>query len=67
MKKALIAGLLLAAAPLTMVAAQNWDATHVATDGGHRVGNPAATTQLITFVSYTCPHCANFEDRKSVV
>ena len=61
MKKALIAGLLLAAAPLTMVAAQNWDATHVATDGGHRVGNPAATTQLITFVSYTCPHCANFE------
>lgn len=61
MKKVLIAGLLLAAAPLTMVAAQNWDATYVASNGGHKVGNPAATTQLITFVSYTCPHCANFE------
>lgn len=61
MKKALIAAALLAAAPLTMVAAQNWDATYAAVDGGHRLGNPAAATTLIAFVSYTCPHCGNFE------
>lgn len=60
-KKALVAGLLLAAAPLAGLAAQNWDATFAATDGGHRLGNPQAATRLITFVSYTCPHCASFE------
>ncbi len=61
MKKALIAGLLLAAAPLTAVVAQNWDATYAATTGGHLLGNPQASTKLITFVSYSCPHCASFE------
>ncbi|HSG57761.1 MAG TPA: thioredoxin domain-containing protein [Paracoccaceae bacterium] len=61
MKKALIAGLLLTAAPLTAVVAQNWDATYAATTGGHLLGNPQASTKLITFVSYSCPHCASFE------
>jgi protein-disulfide isomerase len=61
MNKALIAGLLLAAAPLAALSAQNWDATYAATTGGHLLGNPAADTKLITFVSYSCPHCANFE------
>lgn len=62
MKKALIAAAaLLVAAPLTMLAAQNWDATYAATDGGHRLGNPAASTSLIAFISYSCPHCGNFE------
>ncbi|MCL6250624.1 DsbA family protein [Altererythrobacter sp. KTW20L] len=61
MKKALIAGLLLAVAPIAALSAQNWDATYTATTGGHLLGNPAAETKLISFVSYSCPHCANFE------
>ena len=62
MKKALIAAAaLLAAAPLNPAAAQNWDATYAVTEGGHLLGNPAATTSLIAFVSYSCPHCGNFE------
>lgn len=61
MKKALMAGILLAAAPLTTVVAQNWDATYVETERGHRLGNPDAATKMITFVSYSCPHCAAFE------
>jgi protein-disulfide isomerase len=28
--------------------------------GGHVVGNPAAKTKLVEYVSYTCPHCAHF-------
>ena len=61
MRKAVLAGLLLAAAPISAVVAQNWDATYSATDGGQLQGNPQASTRLTTFVSYTCPHCANFE------
>jgi protein-disulfide isomerase len=30
-------------------------------EGGHLRGNPAAEAKLIEFVSYTCPHCAQFE------
>ena len=61
MNKALIAGLLLAVAPVAALSAQNWDATYAATTGGHLLGNPEAGTKLIAFVSYSCPHCANFE------
>ncbi|GAA0275510.1 hypothetical protein GCM10009127_15150 [Alteraurantiacibacter aestuarii] len=66
MKRAILAGLLLAAAPLTTLSGQNartqdWGATFSETDGGHRLGNPDAATKLITFISYSCPHCANFE------
>lgn len=61
MKKLILAGILLAAAPVGMLAAQNWNTTFAASVAGHRVGNPEAETQLITFVSYSCPHCANFE------
>lgn len=61
MKRAILAGLLLAAAPLSAVVAQNWNVTYEETDRGHRVGNPQADAKLITFVSYSCPHCANFE------
>jgi protein-disulfide isomerase len=38
----------------------NWDTVVVATDYGHRVGNPDAKVKLIEFFSYTCPHCAEF-------
>lgn len=38
----------------------NWVATVVATDGGHRIGNPEAKVKVAEFISYTCPHCAAF-------
>ncbi|MGV3771224.1 MAG: thioredoxin domain-containing protein [Sphingobium phenoxybenzoativorans] len=28
--------------------------------GGHLMGNPAAPTKLIEYISYTCSHCAHF-------
>lgn len=61
MKRWLAAGLLFAATPIAMVAAQDWNLTYEQTDRGHRVGNPEAPARLIEFVSYTCPHCAHFE------
>jgi protein-disulfide isomerase len=54
---------LLAAAPLVMGATakgRNWLTTTAVTPGGHRLGNPAAPTKLMEFVSYTCPHCGHF-------
>src|SRR5690606_26378810 len=39
-----------------------WLATvAVGADGTHVLGNPDATVKLDEFISYTCPHCANFE------
>jgi len=61
MKRWLAAGLLFAATPMAMVAAQDWNLTYEQTERGHRVGNPEAAVELIQFVSYTCPHCAHFE------
>ena len=40
--------------------AQNWSTTVVASDNGHKVGNPKAKTKLVEFMSYTCSHCADF-------
>lgn len=54
------AGLMLAIAT-PAAADQNWNTTYAATAQGFRVGNPDAPVQLIEFVSYSCPHCANFE------
>lgn len=58
------AALALAALPLSGAAGQqgggNWLVTVAATDGGHRIGNPNAKVKLTEFVSYTCPHCAQF-------
>jgi len=41
----------------------NWPATIVRTPRGHLIGNPEAETQLIEFISYTCPHCSDFAAR----
>jgi protein-disulfide isomerase len=61
MNKLAWAALLLAAIPSAIAAAaHNWLATTAVTPGGHRLGNPAAPTKLIEFVSYTCPHCGHF-------
>ena len=40
--------------------AQNWGTSVVASDNGHRLGNPKAKTKLVEFMSYTCSHCADF-------
>lgn len=61
MRRFPLAAALAAAAPLAMAANANWNTTFAATESGHRVGNPDAATQLVTFVSYSCPHCASFE------
>ena len=55
---AALAALALHAAPAV---AQDWNTEIVETGQGIRVGNPEAPLQLIEFVSYTCPHCAHFE------
>lgn len=54
-------GATLAAMALLLTAASpNWLAT-VSLDGtAHRIGNPAAKVRLTEYVSYTCPHCAEF-------
>jgi protein-disulfide isomerase len=50
--------LLSAAAPKTI----GWNYTVTRTAAGSNVlGNPAARVKLTEFVSYTCPHCAEFE------
>jgi protein-disulfide isomerase len=50
--------LLAAAAPKTV----GWNYTVTLTPAGsHVLGNPAAKVKLVQYVSYTCPHCAEFE------
>jgi protein-disulfide isomerase len=40
---------------------RNWPTVVAQTaDGGHRIGNPEAKVKLVEYVSYTCPHCAEF-------
>jgi protein-disulfide isomerase len=61
LRLAMLAGaalLLAAAAPKTV----GWNYTVTLTPaGGHVLGNPAAKVKLVQYVSYTCPHCAEFE------
>lgn len=41
--------------------AKDWSRTVTLTkEGSHVIGNPAAKTRLVEYVSYTCPHCAHF-------
>lgn len=52
------------AQPKPPVAKRNWNATITLTpQGTHMLGNPAAKVKLTQFVSYTCPHCASFEQQ----
>lgn len=61
MRVAFAALLLAASIPASAQSAQqDWNQTYAETGKGHRVGNPDAPVQLIEFVSYTCPHCANY-------
>ncbi len=56
-----IAGMAAAISAPVALQAQNWNVEYVQTETGHRVGNPEAKTQLIAFVSYSCPACKIFE------
>jgi protein-disulfide isomerase len=41
----------------------NWNGVIAVTaQGGYLVGNPNAPVKLIEYVSYTCSHCAHFEE-----
>ena len=44
----------------------NWTTTVAVTpSGGHVLGNPAAAHKLTEYISYTCPHCAQFDREAS--
>lgn len=63
----LAAGVALTAAVAALAQApaikRNWNQAVVLTpQGTHILGNPAAKVKLTQFVSYTCPHCAHFEE-----
>lgn len=40
--------------------AKAWQAEIAPTEGGYLIGNPDADMRLTEFISYTCPHCADF-------
>ncbi len=43
-----------------------WNATVTLTPmGSHVLGNPAAKVKLVEYVSYTCPHCAHFNEESA--
>src|SRR5690606_35752266 len=52
--------LVTAAALLGGATRMNWDTEVVPTEFGHRIGNPNAKVKLVEYLSYTCPHCAEF-------
>ena len=50
-----------AAPPRAARAAQDWTRVVVQTpEGGIRIGNPKARSQLVEYGSFTCPHCGAF-------
>jgi hypothetical protein len=60
LNKLLRAGALAIVALLSIGANGNWNTHVVETDRAHVIGNPDAKVTLTEFVSYTCPHCAEF-------
>jgi len=56
-----LAAVLVAGALMTGGATNsNWNNVVERVDGGHLIGNPDASVKLTEYVSYTCPHCAEF-------
>ncbi|WP_421837216.1 thioredoxin domain-containing protein [Novosphingobium sp.] len=57
------AALLTAASkPAPPAAKVNWNTVVARTPlDSHLLGNPAAAVKLVEYISYTCPHCAHFE------
>ena len=61
--RALAIGFALVTLPFAALAAGKTDWTsHIGVSdmGGFQMGNPAAPTKVIEYVSYTCSHCAHF-------
>lgn len=57
----LLLGLLLLPTAAQAAPPKDWSRTVTATsEGAFVIGNPAAKTRLVEYVSYTCPHCAHF-------
>ncbi|OZA91589.1 MAG: hypothetical protein B7X57_09980, partial [Erythrobacter sp. 34-65-8] len=54
------AALLGALATGGLASSSNWNTRVERADGAHVIGKPDATRVLTEFVSYTCPHCAEF-------
>lgn len=53
--------------PAAAAPARNWNNVVTTTpSGAHVLGNPAAPLKLVEYVSYTCPHCAHFEQQSEV-
>jgi protein-disulfide isomerase len=63
----LLAGAIATLAGTAQIAAQakpNWQLTFsLSAKGGHIVGNPAAANKIVEYASYTCGHCAEFEEK----
>lgn len=65
-----LAALMLLAIPATAPAqqsresqARDWASTvTLGANGAFILGNPAAKTKLVEYLSYTCPHCAHFAE-----
>jgi protein-disulfide isomerase len=54
--------LLCAVTAYSAPAKPNWLLTFTVSEkGSHIIGNPAASTKVVEYMSYTCGHCANFE------
>ena len=52
-----------AAAASAPPAGQDWTTTASATpEGGFVIGNPNARVKLVEYLSFTCPHCAEFAE-----
>lgn len=50
-------------ATTTAVAGKDWtQVTTATTEGGFRMGNPAAKVKLVEYASLTCPHCKDFHE-----
>jgi len=65
MLAALCGAMLLTAAskPAPTPAKANWNNVVVRTPlDSHLLGNPNAPIKLVEYISYTCPHCAHFEE-----
>lgn len=68
-KFALLAGAtVITAASPAPAPKQNWNATVTQqANGAFTLGNPNAKVKLTEFVSYTCPHCAHFNEQADPV
>ena len=65
----LISALALAAAAVSAAPARDWSvvAAPAAGPASYTIGNPAAKVHLVEYLSYTCPHCAHFNEESGPV